>query len=63
MKVWTTPELAAKWENARALLSQVNVEKNLNQRLVKKLILQKLVISPGSVTLWGKFQGKKRMQD
>jgi hypothetical protein len=63
MESLTTPELAAKWENARALLSQVNVEKDLNQRLVKKLILQEAFDIAAQRDLVGKFQGKKRMQD
>lgn len=63
MESLNTPELSAKWESARAMLSQVNVEKDLNQQLVKKLILQEAFDVAAQRDLVSKFQVKKRMPD
>jgi len=57
------PELDAKWKGATAILSQVNVEKDLNKQLVKKLILQEAFDVSAQRDLIGRFHGKKTVKD
>ena len=55
-----TPELSAKWKSARSMLTHVNVEKDLNQKLVNKLILQEAFDAAAQRDLVSKFQGEKK---
>ncbi len=55
-----TPELSAKWKSARSMLTHVNVEKDLNQKLVNKLILQEAFDAAAQRNLVSKFQGEKK---
>lgn len=49
-------ELETKWEKARELLSLFNVEKQLNQRLTQKLILQEAFDLAAQKNIVSKFQ-------
>jgi uncharacterized protein YbcC (UPF0753/DUF2309 family) len=58
-----TPELSSKWKSACSMLPHVNVEKDLNQNLINKLILQEAFDAAAQRQLVSKFKGEQKNEE